>query len=128
MTTEHPKRRTARVRLDPARIASLIGLPEGCRMVAVDAHNDPLGFTLIVESPDFPEVDDNVESPHAHCTVARVSWEDENGDHDYTRITAINVPTSTRPEGFTVDCQSTWPDATCRVSCLRLREGKPGCS
>lgn len=131
MSAAYPLRRTAKVRLDPGLVASLLNLPDGYQVVAVDTHNDPLGIYVIVESDDLPEVPHDVESPSAHLTLETAAVTTDAGDRNYLRVSSINIPPPPPPRhpvGFTVDCQSTEPMATCRVSCLCVRSGKPGCT
>lgn len=85
--TERPKRRTARVRLDPNFLRHLLVLPDDAEVVAADASNDPVGIELIVASASFPEVEYDAESPRAWIHQESIEVEGRT----FVRISKIEV-------------------------------------
>lgn len=86
---EIPLRRTARVRLNPHLLRTLLALPAGHTVVAAQANNDPVGIDLIIQGEDLPEVEHHAESPYAHLSVEVVTLDD---DREFLRVTSIEVP------------------------------------
>lgn len=72
--------RRAKVRLTAVDLHRFLDLPDGLRVVAVQASNDPVSFSLIVEGDALDPTPWDCEAPYLPGAFAReVAVHDENG-------------------------------------------------
>lgn len=88
-TTDIPKRRTVRVRLDPRFLQDMLALPEGYTIAAAFASSDPVGIDLVVASDQLPEVEHDAESPRGYLQYDVVTLDDGGA---FIRVTDIGAP------------------------------------
>lgn len=92
----------AKIRLTPQILSTMLDLPPGSAVVAVDASNDPLAVHLIVDNPNLPGVPIDSESPFAQMEWEAVTVEAETDQGEPRRFLRVQVR---------------WPEQTCPGGC-----------
>lgn len=67
--TETPRR--AKIRLNAPELQFHLNIPEGLRIVGIQAHNDPVSFVLLVEGESLDPVDWDSEAPYLRGNLVR---------------------------------------------------------